>query len=274
MSSHRGSQIIVRNPHRLTQGPFTDPIPWQQKPRTVVHSQIFWLNMGVNFASVTGENATSATEPEGFDCLVTSAWSDLTQARVRITEGESDRQWSSIPIPIRSIAGNSNEVRPLLPLVQPVLLEAKATLKGDWVNTGTEPAGRANFYTKKVGLDPSGHPYEGAIRVTRSMFFDLLLDLSQVRSTTDPVNSDILIWGASTNVPNSIIGRITNQSSNYSWSSLDIPIRSMCGVDGMPEPIMYYPYPYLLGNNIKLEADTSAAVSGGYICFRAERILE
>lgn len=274
MSSHRGSQIIIRDPHRVTQGPFMDPISWQQKPRTVVHSQIFWLNMNVGFTGVLGENATSATEPEGFDCLVTSAWSDLTQARVRITEGESDRQWSSIPIPVRSVAGNSNEVRPLLPLVQPVLLEAKATLKGDWVNTGTEPAGRACFLTKKVGLDPSGHPYQGAIKVTRSMFFDLLLDLSQIRSTTDPVNSDVLVWGGSTNVADSVIGRITNQSSNYSWSSLDIPMRAMFGVDGQVEPITYFPYPYLIPNNVKMQADTSVAVPGGFICLRCERILE
>lgn len=274
MNVGRGSQIIVRDPHRLTQGPFMDPISWQQKPRTVVHSQIFWLNMNVGFVGVAGEVVTSATEPEGFDCLVTAAWSDLTQARVQITEGESDRQWSSLQIPVRSIAGNSNQVKPLLPLVQPVLLEAKATIKGDWINSGTEPAGRACFYTKKVGLDPSGHPYDGAIKVTRSMFFDLLLDLSQTRSTTDPVNSDTLIWGASTNVADAIVGRITNQSSNYSWSSLDIPIRAMAGVDGQVEPIMYYHHPYLLPNNVKLQADTSVAVPGGFVCLRCERILE
>lgn len=266
--------IVTRAPHKYTQGPFADPLPWQQTPRTQRHSQIFWLKMGVGFTGVAAELVTSATEPEGFDCLVSGAWSDETMARVRITETESDRTWSTPQIPVRSIMGNSTEVNPLLHIAPPILLEARNTLKGDWINSAAEPAGTACFHTKKVGLDPNGNPYDGAIRISRSQGFWLLLDLSKTTSSTDPVNSDVLIYGASTNCGNAIEGRITNESSNYSWSSLNIPLRSMAGVDGQVQPIMRFHYPYLLPNNVKLRADINTAVAGNYIALLCERILE
>jgi len=230
--------------------------------------------MVVGFNGVQSELVTSATEPEGFDCLVSGAWTDEINARVRVTESESDRAWSTPQIPVRSIMGNSTEVQPLLHIAPPILLEARNTLKGDWINAAAEPAGTACFHTRKVGLDPNGNPYDGAIRVTRSQAFWLLCDLSATTSSTDPVNSDVLIWGASTNCANAIQGRITNESSNFSWSSLNIPIRAMAGVDGQVQPIMRYHNPYLLPNNVKLRADINTANTGQYIAFLCERILQ
>lgn len=271
MSRH---DLVVRRAHQLTQGPFSEPISWQQTPRNERHAQIFWLKMVVGFNGVQSELVTSATEPEGFDCLVSGAWTDEINARVRITETESDRAWSTPQIPVRSIMGNSTEVQPLLHIAPPILLEARNTLKGDWINAAAEPAGTACFHSRKVGLDPNGNPYDGAIRITRSQAFWLLLDLSATTSSTDPVNSDVLIWGASTNCGDAIQGRITNESSNYSWSSLNIPIRAMAGVDGQVQPIMRYHNPYLLPNNVKLRADINTAVAGNYISLLCERILQ
>ena len=77
------SPIVVRSPHLYTQGPFGDPISWQQKPRNEVHSQIFWFKMVVGFTGTANEVVPTATEPEGFDALVTGAWTDETRARVR-----------------------------------------------------------------------------------------------------------------------------------------------------------------------------------------------
>jgi hypothetical protein len=230
--------------------------------------------MVVGFNGVASELVTSATEPEGFDCLVSGAWTDLINARVRITETESDRAWSTPQIPVRSIMGNSTEVQPLAPIAPPILLEARNTLKGDWINSAAEPVSTACFHTKKVGLDPNGNPYDGAIRITRSQKFWLLCDLSATVSSTDPVNSDVLIYGASTNCSDAIQGRITNESSNFSWSSLNIPIRAMAGVDGQVQPWMLYHQPYLLPNNVKLRADINTAVAGAYIAFLCERILQ
>src|SRR5262245_52421798 len=249
-------------------------VSWIQTPRTQRHSQIFWLRMAVGFNSVASELVTSATEPEGFDTLVRAGWTDLTRARVRITESESDRAWSSAQIPVRSIIGNSTEVQPLLHFPQPILLSARAGLKGDWINSGTEPSGTACFYSEKVGLDPNGHAYDGDLRITRSYGFWLLIDLGATTATTDPVNSDTLIWGATTNCSNAITGRITNESSNYSWSSQNIPIRAMAGVDGQVQPVMRYHRPYLVPNNVKMRADINTAISGNYIAFLCERVLQ
>jgi hypothetical protein len=249
-------------------------ISWAQRPRVVTHSQIFWLNMSVAFTGVAAELASAFTEPEGFDTIVRAAWSDLTSARVRVNESESDRWWSSVQIPVRSIAGNSTEVQPLLPLPQPVYLEARGVLQGDWINSGAENAGRVCFYTEKTGNDPSGRPYDQHIEVSNSYGFWLLLDLGQTTSTTDPVNSDVLIWGASTNVETSaIIGRIFNETTNYAWSSQQIPILAMAGQDGQPQPIMRFHRPYKLPNNVQLRAEINTAVTGNYMSLLCERIL-
>ena len=244
---------------------------WVQQRRTVTHSQIFWLNMSVPFTSVLAELQSALTNGEGFDCIVRSAWSDLTTARVRFKETQTDREWSSPQIPVRAIVGNSTQVQPLVPLPQPVFLEARAQIQGAWINSGAEPAGRVCFYSEIVGNER--HVGDGQILITKSQAFWLLCDLSQTQSVTAPVNSDLLIWGATTNCANSILGRITNETTNYSWSSQQIPIRAMAGVDGQVQPIMRYHRPYLLPANVQLRADINTAVTGNYIAFLAERAL-
>src|SRR5882672_728525 len=109
---------IPTSPHfRLTQGLTAEPgPPVIQQKRTVTHSQNFWLNMTVNFTSVANETPTAATEPEGFDSIVRASWTDLRIARVRLTESRTDRSWSVPLIPIRSIAGSSDQVQPLVSL--------------------------------------------------------------------------------------------------------------------------------------------------------------
>lgn len=257
---------------RPNQRPSWDaPPPWEQKPRNVTHSEIFWLNQSVPFTGVSGELQSALTNPEGFDCVVRAAWSDLTLARVRFKESETDREWSSPQIPIRSIAGNSTQVQPLTPLPQPVLLQARGTIQGNWINSGAEGAGRICFYSEIIGNER--HVGDGVIEVTKSQGFWLQCDLSQVTGITAPVNSDVLIWGASTNCANSIIGRIFNETTNYAWSSQQIPMRAMAGVDGQVQPIVRYHRPYLLQANVQLRAEVSAAVTGNYINFLAERIL-
>lgn len=261
--------VIVRRPRRATAW---DEAPgYTQQRRTVTHSQIFWLNMSISFTSVANELQSALTNGEGFDCIVRAVWTDLTQARVRFKETQTDREWSSPQIPIRAIAGTSMEAQPLMPLPQPVFLEARAQIQGAWINSGTEPAGRVDFYAEIVGNER--HAGDGQMLVTKSQAFWLLCDLSQVTSVTAPVNSDTLIWGATTNVSNAILGRITNETTNFSWSSQQIPIRAMAGVDGQVQPVVRYHRPYLLPANVQMRADINTAITGNYIAFLCERIL-
>lgn len=274
-AQHKGHvmnrQPIVQYPHQRGGNPWDEAPGWIQQRRTVTHSQIFWLNMSIPFTSVAGELQSALTNGEGFDCIVRSAWSDLTQARVRMKETQTDREWSSPQIPVRTFAGNSTQAQPLVPLPQPVFLEARAQLQGAWINSGTEPAGRVDFYAEIIGNER--HVGDGQILVTKSQAFFLQCDLSTTTSVTQPANSDVLIWGAVTNCGNAIIGRITNETTNFSWSSQQIPLRAMAGVDGQVQPRMLYHRPYLLPANVQLRADINTAISGNYITFLAERIL-
>jgi hypothetical protein len=263
--------------HRPQRGGASDS-RYQQQKRTVTHSQIFWFKMSVGFNSVVGENVTAFTEPEGFDAICRGAWTDLQGARILLSQTDSDWQFSSTPISLRSIFGNSNEVLPLKWWGSPVYLNARSTLKGDWINTAAEAAGTVCIYSEKTPmLDMRGtelSPGDKQIIVSNSQMYQLRLDLSKTESTTDPVNNDLLIWGASTNIETSAtIGRIFNETTNYAWSSQQIPIRAMAGVDGQVQPIMRYHKPYLLPANVKLRGEINAAVPGGYMQFICERLL-
>lgn len=242
------------------------PPSYSQRPRNITHSQIFWLNMTVPFTSVLNETPTAFTEPEGFDSLVRASWSDLQTARVRFTESRTDRSWSVPLIPIRSVSGASNQVQPLVPLPDALYLEARGQIKGEWLNSGTEAAGRICFYSELAGMDS-----QVSVKVTQGYW--LLCSLAAVNSTTEAINDDLLIWGASTNAANAIIGRIFNETTNFAWSSQQIPLRAMAGVDGQVQPIMRWHRPYLLPANVKLRAEINTAVTGNYIAFWAERIL-
>ncbi len=236
------------------------------RPRTVVHSQVFWLNMTVPFTSVVNETPTAFTEPEGFDSIIRASWTDLRFARVRFTESRTDRAWSVPLVRIRSIAGASDQVQPLVSLPDPVYLEQRGQIKGEWLNTGAEAAGRVCWYSELAGMD-------GQVAIKAAMGYWLECDLSAVNSTTNAINEDLLIWGATTNVPVTILGRIFNETTNFAWSAQQIPIRAMAGVDGQVQPIMRFHKPYLLPANVKLRVETNTAVPGGYIDFWTERIL-
>jgi len=260
--------VVMRpNQHRQDQ-----EVGLIQQPRNVTHSQIFWLRMAIPFTSVASELVSAYTQPEGFDCIVRGGWTDSQSSRVRVIESRSEREWSSVFVPVRTTLGNSNEVAPLFYWGTPVLLEARDQLRGDWVNANSEPAKTACFYAEIVGNER--HTGDGQIRVSRSQSFWLNFDLSATTATTAPVNSDILIWGAVTNAPVTTIGKISNESTNFAWSSQQIPLRAMAGVDGQPQQVMRYHRPYLVPANVKMRCEINTAVVGQYLTFICERILQ
>lgn len=267
MSSHRipTSPIFSVTPSRTAER--DRATRFHQRPRTVTHSQIFWLNMNAGFTGVANETPTSFTEPEGFDSIVRASWTDLLIARVQFTESRTDRNWSTPKIPVRAICGSSLQAQPLVPLPDPVYLEARGQITGNWINSGAETSGRVCFYSELAGTD-------GQIRVNEARTFMLMCNLNATSSTTDPINNDLLIWGATTNAALAIIGRIFNETTNYAWSSQQIPLRAMAGVDGQVQPIMRYHRPYLLPANVKLRAEINTAVAGNYIAFLCEQILD
>lgn len=242
------------------------PPSYISRPRTVTHGQLFWLNMTVPFTSLLNETPTAFTEPEGFDSIIRASWSDLRFARVRMTESRTDRAWSVPQVRIRSIAGSSDQVQPLVPLPDPIYLEARGQIKGEWLNTGAEAAGRVCWYSELAGMDQQVH-------VKAAMGYWLECDLSSVNATTNAINEDLLIWGATTNCAVTILGRIFNETTNFAWSAQQIPIRAMAGVDGQVQPIMRFHKPYLLPANVKLRAEINTANTGQYIDFLCERIL-
>lgn len=241
-----------------------------QVPRTVKHSEIFWLNMDVNFAApaVANELRTAYSDPEGFSVIVRGAWSNLATARVRFIEDGSRRECSVEQNPILGQAGNSDKTLPIYWWEQPVVLPAQALLRGDFINTGSETGGRVNFMGEIIGRDRD-------IRVSRSYWFRLLVDLGNASliGRTTQLDSDVLIWGASTNAAVTILGRIIDNATNYAWMSEQIPVRAFAGLSTAVQPVIRYHRPYLLRALSQLRVEFSSAVTGNYIEFICERLI-
>jgi len=228
--------------------------------------------MEIGFTATAAEVITAYTNGVGFDAVVRGAWSNLSGARVLLTDNTYNEDWSTQYIAVRSLFGNSNQVNPLYWFPNPVYLGGQATLKGNWLNQAVESAGAACFYSEIVG----GSYYAGdrQIEVNTAHPFRLQCDLSQPTTTTDPIAFDVLIWGATTNIETSAVrGRITNESTNYSWSAQNIPWHAMAGVGGQVQPVMRYHRPYLLPANVKLRTQTDTPIAGSYIAFDCEKII-
>lgn len=271
----------MSTPLRMLGRPSIDAEPrlssYRQKKRTVTHSKIFWHKMAVSFTGVAGEPFTGFTKDQGFDCLIKGAWSDLSLAKAQVKPTETDINWSTSQIPLRAWLGNSNQVNPIVYWYPPWILQARAVIQANFTNTFAEPAGTVCFYSEKQEMrDQAGHvisigdtPYT----VTKSQTYWLFMDLSKTPAVTDSVNNDVLIKGATCNVENSaVIGRIFNETTNEAWSSEQIPLRAMAGVDGQVQPILRYGNPYLLPRSVRLRAEISATATNQYIAFLCERV--
>jgi len=252
-----------------------------QKQRNITHSQLYFYLMQVPFSSpgVIGEQTPAFSKDVGFDGLIMGAWTDLTAATLQLQASSSGWQYSNEFIPVRSMFGNSTQVNPVLWWEDPVLLTAHSTLKASWKNNGGESGTfNAVFYAKKTDqYDHAGNlitPGDQDITVKLTQPFRLFMDLSVPKPVTSIIDNDILIYGATCNLETStFLIRVINESNSWAWSSDQIPIRSIAGVDGSVQPILRFDRPYLLPANVRLRADTSAQVTGAYIAFTCRRIL-
>jgi len=195
--------------------------------------------------------------------LVRGVWTDLVEARIRLVQSDSDLNYSIVPVPILSLAGRRDKVQPIRWLRHAIPLRALSTLRADFINDGAEPAGMVVFIGERIGR-------EREIPVNCSTEFRLLMDL--VAPVTQPVDFDLLIWGAYTDASSGALIRVFNESDNYAWSSELLPVEAYAGRRDEVQPVVYYPRPYLLPRRVKLRADVSPGASGNLV-FVCERIL-
>lgn len=247
----------------------------QQRPRQVESAQLFWVNMSVPFASVAGEQKQGFSKVEDYDLFVRGAWSNLAQARVRFVSEESGLNWATIPGLLLSQVGNSDKVQPIAYWHTPVLLRAKNQIRGDFVNDGGEAAGRVVLFTDVVGSAMQ-------IGIRRSQIFSLTLDLGldaavALNSTsTSTIDEPLLIWGATTNATNDLLVQLSDERTNYAWSSEQLPVGAFAGLIGEVQPRLYYRKPYFLPGRVKLRVSYNNAgmETGKFITFFCERLFE
>lgn len=242
-----------------------------QRVRTVVPINPFWTNMPVPFTGVANQQVTAFSKPIDFDAVFNGAWTDLVSARVLFSQTRTRRDWSIEHTPLLSQAGASDKVQPIRWWKQPTFIGAQSVMKGDFLNIGAEGAGRVVFMT---------HAYQSPdqqirVIVKESMSYWLNIDLGAAAliGFTAPIDDALLVWGASTNVANDLLIQLTDERSNYAWSSDQVPARAFAGVDSEVQPIVMYPRPYYLPPRARFRANYSAAVAGNYFTFVCERLL-
>lgn len=245
------------------------------RPRDVRCTQFFFSNMPVAFTGSAGENANAGTFIEQFPMAVRGAWSNLTDARVRLTEASSGSLVSSEQVPILGLAGNSDLVFPLYYWKKPLLLPPNAQLRGDFINDGGEEAGNLVFFVERPDL-------EIRVPVRETKEFRLLLNLglesadttTVLNAQTQQVDYDLLVYGALSTSTGCEI-RFLDTRQNINWSAQKLPIGAFAGIVGNPQPIMRYDTPYYLPRNTAIRAEyvNTGAETGKFVEFICERIL-
>lgn len=243
----------------------------QPRLRVVKPALPFWVNMAVPFTSVASENVTAFSKPVDFDLFVLGAWTQLLLAKVQFSLTAGGKDMSIEKVPVLSLAGASTKTNPISRWKPPAFLPAQSTVRGDFINDSAAPeaTGRVVFLGYRRGS-------EQPIQVPQSTRYTAFIDISAAALTaaTSPIDDPLLIWGAITNAGVAILGQFTDERSNYSWSSVQLPIRAFAGVQTEVSQIAYYPRPYFLPARARIRCDYSAAVAGNYVAFICERLTQ
>lgn len=270
----------VRQPH-LGPGRRGSGLPGQKGRRqrqggAVKAAQFFFLNMAVPFTSTGGESVIAATVTKYFPLVIRAAWANLTQPRIAVRSQSTGIPISTVPVPLLTLAGNTNLVHPLTYWERPYYLAPGANLQAQLINDGAEAAGLITFFCERPDR-------EQLIPVIETREYILLLDLgltggATTRGTvqTQAIDYDLLIYGAlSTSASATVL--FTDTGSNNAWSSVGLPIGAFAGIraSGNVQPIVYYSKPYFLAANTTIQCDwlNVGSESGKYIAFVCERIV-
>jgi len=204
-----------------------------------------------------------------------AAWTDLVAPRVVLTDTSYGNIWSNEKVPISAIAGRSDQSHPLIYLRRPYILLANSVLRGDFIDdAGTEGAGQLIWVCERPDSEITV-----SVAASREWYWEIDLGLSggptsTNRATSQPVNEDILIYGAISTSTGALI-RIVDNSTNNGWSDDKLPVGAFAGIDGQSEPIVWYPQPYYVKHNTSMiiEWQNSGSETGKFFTFICERIL-
>jgi hypothetical protein len=252
--------------------------PGAATPRGVRSSRIIttglpWLtDMSVPFGAVPvlNEQVVGFTKAQDFDVVTLGAWSSLVSARARLSVTGYARDWSIEQVPVQTFAGNTDKVQPIRWTRQPSILPAQAVIRGDWINSGTEAAGRATWFCDRYRKMPR------RLEVIESVAYFLQLDLSLAGLTafTSPIDDPVLIWGAQTNAAAAArLIQLYDEKQSYQWSAEQLPVYAVAGFVTAVTPLVFYPRPYFLDKRSRLRGNFDAVTTNGYMTFVCERLL-
>lgn len=235
----------------------------------------YWFPIVVPFAGQLGENLTANFQGKNFDLELRAAWTDLVAPRVSFTDTSYGLCWSNEKVPLSGWAGRSDQVHPLIYMRRPYILLANSVLRGDFIDdAGTEAAGQVVWACERPDSEKS-------VTVVASYEYQWEVDLglsggaSNInRATTQPVDEDVLIYGAISTSTSSLI-RIVDNSTNNGWSDDKLPVGAFAGIVGEIQPIVWYPMPYYVPRNTAMivEWQNLGSETGKFFTFICERIL-
>lgn len=235
----------------------------------------YWFPLVVPFTSQVGQNISAIFNGKNFDLEMRAAWTDLVAPRVVLTDTSYGLVWSNDKVPLNSIAGRSTQTHPLMYLRRPYLLLANSVLRGDFIDdAGTEVAGQVVWVCERPDSEVTV-----SVGASREWYWEFDLGLTggpttTGRVTTQPVNEDVLIYGALSTSQTSQI-RIIDNHTNIGWSDDKLPVGAFAGLTGQPSPVVWYPQPFFCPRNTSMIIEwlNAGSETGKFFTFICERII-
>jgi len=222
--------------------------------------QYFFLQMAVPFTSTLSEAVSAITEVKDFDLMARGATSELTLFdRIQLIDQDHDWRLGSGFQPLTGWVGQTTRNEIYQWWRRPYFLPRRSTLTANLLNNAisADAAGNICIICERVDsrqehlIPDNCRSYVLSANWTWNGVAN-----STLSPATPAFDRDFLIYGATYSGfagPNTV--RVIDQARDKMWSTNPLRFEYFFGLNANSQPILWYPCPYFLPRNAKLQFD-------------------
>jgi hypothetical protein len=226
--------------------------------KTVRYCKYYFLQLDTLFTGNTGEVKTNQSQTVEFPVNVRGATTELNLFNQIQMQEPSRYNFSFTNMPFLSIAQQTGNVLQYNWWKRAYSLTTRQPILATMVNINGDPDGNLIFFGEKADT-------YGTMTVpanSKIYFLEISWKFSGttgiITATNQAIDIDLMIFGASYSggLSNNTV-QITDMSANYQWSLNYLRMQYFFGMFGQINPILWYPTPYFLPRNQKIQIQAS-----------------